>query len=86
MDVLYSLCCINLNKLRKLFMAVRLSMLLHPIANVANKTPRYPRFHAVLNKKFRTLIFVDLLEVEATFKDHIAGFLNIFPKGLTTHP
>jgi hypothetical protein len=28
---------------------------------------------------------VDLPEVETIFKCHIAGFLNIFPEGLTAH-
>jgi hypothetical protein len=29
---------------------------------------------------------VDLLEAAAIFKDHIAGFLNIFPEELAAHP
>lgn len=55
-------------------MAVRLYMSLHPIANVAN------------TKIFRILVFVDLLEIQAIFKGHIAGILFLFPEGLTADP
>lgn len=49
-------------------------MSLHVIANVANA------------KIFRTLVFVDLLEIQAIFKGHIAGILFIFPESLTAYP
>lgn len=61
-------------------------MSLHPMANVANEPPGGSHFHVVLDKTFRILIFVDLLEVETIFKGHITGFLNILAEGLTARP
>lgn len=61
-------------------------MSLHPMDNVANEPSRGSCFDAMLDKVFRILIFVDLLEIEIIFKGHIAGFLNILPESLIAHP
>lgn len=66
-------------------MAIYFALSLHLLGNVTNKPPCGPCFHAVLNKKVRILIFMDLLKVEAIFEGHVAGFPDIFPKGLTAH-
>lgn len=78
--------CITPKQIRLLFIAIRLVLSVHPLGNVGDEPPCRPRFHPVLNKKLRILIFVNLLEVEAILESHVAGFPDILPRGLTAHP
>lgn len=67
-------------------MATGLPALLHPEANVAYEPPGRTYFHTMPDKKIWILILINLREIEAIFKCHIACFDDIVPESLVAHP
>ena len=60
-------------------------VLLHPLADVADKLAGKPTFTLSLTKKVRVLILQDLFQVKTIVQRDITHFLDVFPVYLTTH-